>query len=227
MRVTAAVVLTASVIGGVSGCSQQDTPPVRADDTYRDVMQRAGLSYEDVVMIDMQSSAFSKWMANHKVSDLRNSLPEYRATYGDQIEFILNNPPVEGIPISSVDEVKYAAFSGRDNSKARFQEVFVDFKEDRILSGDAVIANETEYPYKPMLGGNAQALKDALMDHIDQWSTGECQPLESRGGLTFEYQVTVAVVMDNGDLYRFSVGTSRFCAGFLDIYDAFWAAAGS
>jgi len=66
-----------------------------------------------------------------------------------------------------------------------------------------------------------------LTAHIRAWSEGEGQPLESRPGLTFDYQVTVAVVLDNGDLYRFDVGTSQFYAGFLDIYDAFWAAAGS
>ena len=229
-RFTAALTVGALAL---TGCSQPPDPGVsntgdegvvKVDDYYRDLQEHLGLTYQDLVMIDIQSLEFSRWQTEHSTTDLADSLSEHREKYGDQLRFILDNPAMIDAVLPSLKGIRYGALSVWPKDGILPDEVFVDFTRETVLFGESVIVNHLQESFLSASTEDLNALESTLDIQLHAWDVDGFSYGQSDRDLGVN-RWTVAVVLDSYELYRFEGSGTSGPDGFIAVYDAFWAVA--
>ena len=194
------------------------------DDYFRDLQERLGLTYSDLVMIDIRSSEFSRWETEHSKNDLAASLPDYRVKYGDQPQFILHNPAVLDTNLPPLKGIRYAALSVWLKGGTRASDIFIDFTNKQVLYGENAMAHYPQIDYLPAVIQDLDALASTLDLQLHAWDVDGFSYGQSDRDLGVN-RWTVAVVLDSYELYRFEGSGTSGPDGFIAVYDAFWAVA--
>jgi len=216
--------LALSVTAGVAGCEPRESPALNANDDIRASMDRCGLTTRDLYMIDFAFGT-STWVYN----DIKNVpcdqvpqwLSDYRTEYGPQLDFMAFNPQELQRPTGWSD-LRYLLLMADKT-------VLIDFDAGMVYSspGPVDTLDPSRMDDQPLRQTDAQALVSLMESTTASWPYPEV-----RGGDVLPTGMNfgvwrLSIVTRDKSLYRFdqTTGAPWAPAGFVDVYDAFWALA--
>jgi len=216
--------LSFTMVLGVSGCEPRESPALNTYDDIRASMDRCGLTTGDLYMIDFAFGT-PTWVYNdiRKVpcDQVPQWLSDYRDEHGPQLDFMAFNPQELQRP-QDWSDLRYLLLMADKT-------VLVDFDAGMVYSspGSVGTLDPSRMDAQRLRQTDAQALVGLVESTTASWPYPEV-----RGGDVLPTGMTfgvwrLGIVTRDKSLYRFdqTSGAPWAPAGFVDVYDAFWALA--
>lgn len=218
---------------GMIGCSGPvDTPPERAIDGQRRVLEACGLTSKDLYMIKLSLPLWNSeklWLM--PCEEILEWLDAYRKSHPPDPDFLRHNPMELTRPSSWTDLRFLMLGTGYVNDPYKnlpfASYVLVDFDAELVYSraGELIDFDLEESTAVDLRRGEANALVSALEATSASWE----YPYPWKGEvIPEEIHITrwqIAWVTRDKSLYRFEEGGWRAPEGFVEIHEAFWALA--